>query len=104
MNKSFEFVLNKFIYFSPANLDYDQAIKKNPNFGDAYYNNGFLLYYLNLKQTACENFSKAGELGLPKAFLIIKKVAMETNCLHDNIYFCHLILKVSNKRKKQIIK
>lgn len=59
--------------FYGANFDYDQALKKNPNFADAYFNNGFLLYYLNLKQAACENFSKAGELGLPEAFSIIKK-------------------------------
>lgn len=56
-----------------ANFDYDQAIKKNPQFADAYFNNGFLLYYLNLKEAACENFSKAGELGLQQAFSIIKK-------------------------------
>ncbi len=59
--------------FYGANFDYDQAIKRNPNFADAYFNNGFLLYYLNLKQAACENFSKAGELGLQEAFSIIKK-------------------------------
>ncbi len=56
-----------------ANFDYDQAIKKNPGFADAYFNNAFLLYYLNLKQAACENFSKAGELGLQQAFSLIKK-------------------------------
>jgi tetratricopeptide (TPR) repeat protein len=59
--------------FYGANFDYDQAIKQNHNFADAYFNNGFLLYYLNLKQPACENFSKAGELGLSEAFSIIKK-------------------------------
>lgn len=56
-----------------ANFDYDQAIKKYPLFADAYFNNGFLLYYLNIKQAACENFSKAGELGLKQAFDIIQK-------------------------------
>jgi tetratricopeptide (TPR) repeat protein len=59
--------------FYGANFDYEQAIKKNPRFAEAYYNNGFLLYYLNLKQAACESFSKAGELGLKQAFSIIKK-------------------------------
>ena len=56
-----------------ANFDYEQAIKLNPKFADAYFNNGFLLYYLNMKQAACENFSKAGELGLSQAFSLIKK-------------------------------
>ena len=59
--------------FYDANYDYEQAIKQNPEFADAYFNNGFLLYYLNLKQAACENFSKAGELGIKDAFSIIKK-------------------------------
>lgn len=59
--------------FYGANFDYEQAIKQNPEFADAYFNNGFLLYYLNLKQAACENFSKAGELGIKDAFSIIKK-------------------------------
>ncbi len=56
-----------------ANFDYEQAIKKNPDFAEAYFNNGFLLYYLNLKQAACENFSKAGALGLKQSFSILKK-------------------------------
>lgn len=59
--------------FNGALYDYEQAIKLNPVFADAYYNYGFLLYYLNHKQEACENLSKAGELGLSTAFLFIKK-------------------------------
>ena len=59
--------------FNGALYDYEQAIKRNPVFADAYYNYGFLLYYLNYKQEACQNLSKAGELGLTAAFEFIKK-------------------------------
>jgi tetratricopeptide (TPR) repeat protein len=59
--------------FNGALYDYEQAIKLNPLFADAYYNYGFLLYYLNHKQEACQNLSKAGELGLTAAFRFIKK-------------------------------
>ena len=59
--------------FNGALYDYEQAIKLNPEFSDAYYNYGYLLFYLNHKQDACQNFSKAGELGLSAAFLFIKK-------------------------------
>jgi tetratricopeptide (TPR) repeat protein len=80
LNPNFYFALYNRAYvkcllsdFYGANFDYDQAIKKNPAFADAYFNNAYLLYYLNLKQAACENFSKAGELGISEAFSIIKK-------------------------------
>jgi len=59
--------------FNGALYDYEQAIKLNPEFADAYFNYGFLLYYINHKQEACQNLSKAGELGLSAAFLFIKK-------------------------------
>jgi len=59
--------------FNGALYDYEQAFKKNSEFADAYYNYGYILYHLNMKQAACQNFSKAGELGLTEAFSFIKK-------------------------------
>lgn len=58
--------------FRGAVDDCNYAILINADFADAYYNRGLLLYCLNDKIDACEDFSKAGELGLTKSYLIIK--------------------------------
>jgi tetratricopeptide (TPR) repeat protein len=52
---------------------YGRAIKTNPNFAEAFYNRG--LTYLNTDNTrkACNDLSKAGELGLPEAYEVIKQ-------------------------------
>jgi tetratricopeptide (TPR) repeat protein len=52
--------------------DYNYALQIDPGFADTYYNRGLLLFLLNAKVDACEDFSKAGELGLTQAYLIIK--------------------------------
>ena len=59
--------------FFGALTDYEQAIKYNSKFADAYFNYGFLLYYQNQKEAACQNISKAGELGLANSFIFIRK-------------------------------
>jgi len=57
--------------------DYNNAILLNPDFAEAYYNRGLLLFCLNNKIDACVDFSKAGELGLTEAYLIIKLYCTE---------------------------
>jgi tetratricopeptide (TPR) repeat protein len=59
--------------FDGAMKDYDTALKLNPDFAESLYNEGFLLYYLNNKQEACANFSKAGELGISESYDIMKR-------------------------------
>ena len=59
--------------FDGAVKDYDQAIHANHDLADAYYNKGILLFYLKDKLNACQNFSKAGELGLTESYRVIKK-------------------------------
>ena len=39
----------------------------------AYYNRGICYANLNLKNNACEDFTKAGELGLYDAYEVIKE-------------------------------
>lgn len=58
--------------FDGAIADYNYAVQINPQFADAYYNRGLLLYIENYKMNACQDFGKAGELGLTQAYLIIK--------------------------------
>ncbi len=74
-----------FAYFNRANLkcalsdfygalkDYETAIKTKSDFAEAYFNMGFVTYYLNEKSIACNEFSKAGELGIPAAYAFIKQ-------------------------------
>ena len=59
--------------FNGAIMDYNKAVEINPDLADAFYNKGVLLFYLKDKLNACQNFSKAGELGLKESYAIIKK-------------------------------
>jgi tetratricopeptide (TPR) repeat protein len=59
--------------FNGAVKDYDNAIKADPEFGDAYYNRGMFLLYMKEKLNACADFSKAGELGMTESYSVIKK-------------------------------
>ncbi len=59
--------------FEGALKDYEMAIKIDPRFAEAHYNSGFVMYYLNLKNNACIEFSKAGELGIKSSYSFIKK-------------------------------
>ena len=59
--------------FNSALKEYENVIRINPAIADAYYNMGLLLLYFRDKLNACENFSKASELGLTGSYAIIKK-------------------------------
>jgi len=63
--------------FDGAVKDFDYAILTNHDLADAYYNKGVLLFYLKDKLNACQNFSKAGELGLTESYNIIKKYCQQ---------------------------
>jgi len=59
--------------FNGSEKDCDSAIRANPDIADAYYNRGLLLLVLRNKLNACQNFSKASELGLIESYAIIKR-------------------------------
>lgn len=52
---------------------YSKAIDLYGFFGDAYYNRGLVLIYLNDKEKGCIDLSYAGELGVKDAYVVIKK-------------------------------
>lgn len=59
--------------FIGAKNDYSNAILANAKYGIAYYNRGLLeLNKLKNKSRACKDLSKAGELGVEKAYDFIK--------------------------------
>jgi len=74
-----------YAYFNRANLkcalrnfdgalkDYESAIKANSGLAEAHFNMGFIMYYQNEKSLACDEFSKAGELGIPSAYTFMKQ-------------------------------
>lgn len=53
--------------------DYNKAIELNPNDVDAYNNRGILKYEIGNQSGACEDWSKAGELGEMRAYELIKE-------------------------------
>ena len=73
------------IYFNRANLkvraknytgalyDYNRAVKLEPEFAEAFYNKALVHIYLKEFDPACSALSKAGELGLKQAYVVIKR-------------------------------
>ncbi len=59
--------------FQKAIDDYTMAIKYEPNLGEAYYNRALTELYLNKKSQAIKDLSKAGELGIPEAYVVMKR-------------------------------
>jgi len=51
--------------------DYSKVINMKPELSDAHYNKGLILLFLKMNTTACTHLSKAGELGLKEAYIVI---------------------------------
>lgn len=74
-----------YLYFNLAGLqslssdyveaidNYTKAISLYPYMGDAYFNRGLVLIYLKDKEKGCLDLSRAGELGIPESYNVIKK-------------------------------
>ncbi|OQY03859.1 MAG: hypothetical protein B6I20_04165 [Bacteroidetes bacterium 4572_117] len=73
------------IYYNRANLkvraksytsalyDYNRAIQLEPEFAEAFYNKALIHIHLKEFKLACSALSKAGELGLKQAYVVIKR-------------------------------
>lgn len=59
--------------FNSAVGNYSKAISIEPKFAEAYYNRGLTFIYLKRQEEGCRDLSKAGELGIEKAYVVIKK-------------------------------
>lgn len=59
--------------FNKAIDDYTKAIQYEPNLAEAYYNRALTLLYLNNKSLAIKDLSKAGELGIEEAYVVMKR-------------------------------
>ena len=59
--------------FNKAVDDYTKAIQYDPNLAEAYYNRALTLLYLDQKSKAIKDLSKAGELGIQEAYVVLKR-------------------------------
>ena len=59
--------------FNKAVDDYTKAIQYDPNLAEAYYNRALTLLYLDKKSKAIKDLSKAGELGIQEAYVVLKR-------------------------------
>ncbi|MBR8535463.1 tetratricopeptide repeat protein [Carboxylicivirga sediminis] len=57
--------------------DFTKAIELNPEFAEAYFNRGLTLIFLNQEAKGTADLSKAGELGIYKAYNVIKRYGSE---------------------------
>lgn len=59
--------------FAAAIDDYSKSITIGPELPQAYFNRGLTLIYLQDKEKGCYDISKAGELGIDDAYVVLKK-------------------------------
>ena len=59
--------------YEGAVADFSKAIQINPDFAEAYFNRGLTELYLQQEEKGIEDLSKSGELGLIKAYNVIKR-------------------------------
>jgi tetratricopeptide (TPR) repeat protein len=59
--------------FLSAAADYTKIIDLEPDNGNAYYNRGICYANINLKNNACDDLNRSGELGFFEAYEIINK-------------------------------
>jgi tetratricopeptide (TPR) repeat protein len=60
--------------YRSAIIDYNEAIAKNPYFSEAWFNRGLTRLFIGETELGIEDLSRAGELGIPEAYGIIKKM------------------------------
>ncbi|MCZ7614778.1 MAG: tetratricopeptide repeat protein [Ignavibacteriaceae bacterium] len=63
--------------FLSAVVDYTYIISLDQNDATAYYNRGICYANINMKTNACEDFNRAGELGMFEAYGVIKEYCEE---------------------------
>jgi tetratricopeptide (TPR) repeat protein len=63
--------------FLSAAADYTKIISLQPDNGNAYYNRGICYANINLKESACDDLNRAGELGFFEAYEVIRIFCMK---------------------------
>lgn len=60
--------------YTSALAAYTQAIEAKPDFGEAYYNRGYVYLKLGNKDAGTRDLSKAGELGVMPSYNLLKRM------------------------------
>ncbi|MDR2955611.1 MAG: tetratricopeptide repeat protein, partial [Prevotella sp.] len=60
--------------YRAAILDYNEALRRDPQFAEAYYNRGLARFQVRDKDRGLEDMRKAGEMGIIEAYSIIKRM------------------------------
>ena len=63
--------------FESGEADFTKAIELNPDFAEAYFNRGLIKIYKEQEKEGTADLSKAGELGIYKAYNVIKRYGAE---------------------------
>ena len=78
---------NPYIWFNLGNMhlrnkefnraidDYSEAISRNTELAEAYYNRALTLIYIDEVELAASDLSRAGELGISEAYQVLKRFA-----------------------------
>jgi len=57
-----------------TNKDFTAAIQLNSENGNGYYNKGLMKIALKQKESGCDDFSKAGEMGIGESLRCNKEI------------------------------
>ncbi|MCH8033450.1 MAG: tetratricopeptide repeat protein [Bacteroidetes bacterium] len=63
--------------FLSAAADYTKIISMEPDNGNAFYNRGICYANISLKDNACDDLNRAGELGFFEAYDVIRKFCLK---------------------------
>lgn len=55
---------------------YSRAIELKPDFGEAYYNRGYVYFKLGNKDAGSDDLSRAGQLGIVPSYNLLKRMGM----------------------------
>lgn len=69
--------------YTEAIASLDKALKLNEQFAEAYFNRGIIKIFLGEEESGTADLSKAGELGIFKAYNVIKRYTKEPETEED---------------------
>ena len=61
--------------FTSALSAFTKAIELKPDFGEAYYNRGYVYLKLGNRPSGIADLSKSGELGIVPSYNLLKRMA-----------------------------